>query len=46
MKKQGRMKRKEGGRINFFNADIYAGFRNSMAFSLPCLKLILMYTKG
>lgn len=46
MKEWGRMERKERGEIHFFfNADIYVGSGNSVAFSLPCLKLILIYTK-
>lgn len=42
----GEKKEKRRRRHMFFNADIYEGFRNSVAFSLPCLKLILIYTKG
>lgn len=44
--KVGENEEKRRRRNMVFNADIYEGFRHSVAFSLPCLKLILIYTKG
>lgn len=45
-KSGGEWREKKKEKNMFFNADIYEEFRNSVAFSLPCLKLILIYTKG